>query len=287
MRNMKYHCFMTAIKYYAYYYPWLASFLGLLVPNSLYEGARKHFEYSTEKLYKRIDRGDARKDITGTMLKEGMQRHMTRPEIEATGALITIGAAETTSSALTAAINLLVRHPRTLKRLQDELRGTFDSEDSITFASIEHLEYLNAVLKEAMRYAPPVPMQVPFLSPKEGGWIAGRYIPPNVRPPTYPFSMHYTKSTDHGRRPPTSLLPLLRELCARQRIHPRALARETVSRRHLVRKRPQRGVQAFYSRIQKLHGCECGLGGDESNFGQVGLVLRLQGGAGGRECPEV
>jgi cytochrome P450 len=177
MRNMKFQIYTAGMKYF----PWVSAVLLYFVPRSFVEGAKKHFDYATVKLYNRIERKTDRKDIMSYMLKENMQREMSRPEIEATGALIIIGAAETTSAALTAATNLLIRNPRAMHKLQDEIRGKFKTQEEITFAAIESLEYMNAVLKETMRFTPPVPMQVPFKAPAEGGYVAGHYIPPYVR----------------------------------------------------------------------------------------------------------
>ncbi|PSR85583.1 cytochrome P450 ClCP1 [Coniella lustricola] len=88
-----------------------------------------------------------------------------------------IAGSETTATILTGAIFLLMKNPACLERLKKEVRSTFTSEDEITFSAVEHLDYMLACLKEALRFYPPVAGELPRVVPKGGAHIAGGFVP--------------------------------------------------------------------------------------------------------------
>ncbi|XP_042477832.1 cytochrome P450 71A1-like [Macadamia integrifolia] len=55
----------------------------------------------------------------------------------------------------------LLRHPEIMKEVQEEVRGVTKGKANITEDDIEHMHYLKAVIKEALRLHPPVPLLVP------------------------------------------------------------------------------------------------------------------------------
>jgi cytochrome P450 len=63
-----------------------------------------------------------------------------------------VAGSETTSASTTAILLLLVNNQKKLGRLIEEIDSTFPSmDDDITFAKIQELPYLNAVLWEGLR----------------------------------------------------------------------------------------------------------------------------------------
>lgn len=61
-----------------------------------------------------------------------------------------------------------------------EIRGSFSSEEDISLITVSQLKYLPAVLEEALRMFPPVPVSLPRVVPGRGEDIDGRFVPGGV-----------------------------------------------------------------------------------------------------------
>ncbi|PBP24706.1 toxin biosynthesis cytochrome P450 monooxygenase [Diplocarpon rosae] len=142
---------------------------------------REEVKYRTltrEKLLRRLALPDTRPDFIG-YAQEGLNTNdgMMFDELCETSGILIAAGSETTASLLTAATYHLLTNPAILARLTDEVRTAFESEADITMVSVNGLEYLLAVLNEALRIYPPVPGNLVRITPPEGCTIAGRYVP--------------------------------------------------------------------------------------------------------------
>jgi cytochrome P450 len=70
------------------------------------------------------------------------------------------------------------------RRLQQELKN------APVEAPLDSLVYLDAVIKEALRCSPPIPMSLPRYVPPGGRVIDGYYIPAHVIVSCQPYSVH-------------------------------------------------------------------------------------------------
>ncbi|KAF7806018.1 cytochrome P450 71A26-like [Senna tora] len=68
---------------------------------------------------------------------------------------------DTTSTVVEWAMTELLRHPRVMKKLQDDMRKVVGSRTHITEEDLVEMHYLKAVLKETLRTHSPVPLLVP------------------------------------------------------------------------------------------------------------------------------
>ncbi len=110
---------------------------------------------------------DQREDVLSLLLQARHEDGTSMSDAELRDELVTLLVAghETTATSLSWAVERLVRNPRTLERLQDEVRGG-DSE------------YLDAVIKETLRLRPVIPIVVRKLTrPVE---VAGHKLPAGV-----------------------------------------------------------------------------------------------------------
>jgi cytochrome P450 len=79
-------------------------------------------------------------------------------------------------------------------KLFAELSSIKDAFDPVTrtapIAALEKLPYLDAVIHEAMRWRPPVPMTLFRIVPPSGAVISGHAIPPNTTVGCQAYSLH-------------------------------------------------------------------------------------------------
>ncbi|XP_047975773.1 cytochrome P450 71A8-like [Salvia hispanica] len=74
---------------------------------------------------------------------------------------------DTTSVFLEWAMTELLRNPTVMQNLQNEVRETAKDSSNITEDDLERMHYLKAVIKETLRYHPPVPLLVPRVASKD------------------------------------------------------------------------------------------------------------------------
>jgi cytochrome P450 len=55
----------------------------------------------------------------------------------------------------------LVRNPRVMKKVQDEVRKCVGKKGRVTEGDVDQLEYLRMVIKETLRLHPPAPLLLP------------------------------------------------------------------------------------------------------------------------------
>ena len=72
---------------------------------------------------------------------------------------------------------LLLKHPKVLTLLREELDANLGDEVVVPYDKVKHLPYLRACLDEAMRIYPPTPFNLPRCTPAEGTTIMGEFIP--------------------------------------------------------------------------------------------------------------
>ncbi|KAK4350592.1 hypothetical protein RND71_029905 [Anisodus tanguticus] len=68
---------------------------------------------------------------------------------------------DTTYTTLEWIVTELLRHPRAMEKLQNEVRGLAQGKAEITEDDLENMQYLKAVIKETLRLHPPVPLLIP------------------------------------------------------------------------------------------------------------------------------
>jgi cytochrome P450 len=95
-----------------------------------------------------------------------------------------IAGTETVSETLLAIFYHLVRNQQVLHSLTDEIRQSF-TEDNITADSVAKLPLLNAVINEAMRLAPSIPVVMPRVVTEPGMEACGYWLPAGVRLPEW------------------------------------------------------------------------------------------------------
>ncbi|XP_059657764.1 tryptamine 5-hydroxylase-like [Cornus florida] len=93
---------------------------------------------------------------------------------------IFVAGTDTTSATLEWTMTELVRHPRVMKKAQNEVRKIAGSGGKVNQSHLQHLHYLRSVLKETMRLHPVVPLVGPRES-TENCILNGYEIPAKTR----------------------------------------------------------------------------------------------------------
>lgn len=97
---------------------------------------------------------------------------------------IIIGGSETVSTVLSAALYLLLSNPLALQKLKTELRSSFLSSPDITMRKINalsaagKLDYLDAVVQEALRLYAPTPGNLTRVTPEHGIVVGEKWVVP-------------------------------------------------------------------------------------------------------------
>jgi cytochrome P450 len=87
---------------------------------------------------------------------------------------VLLASIHSTTTALTATLQFVLRHPRVHSRLLQELKQTGDTGKQSPIEDLPKLPYLNAVINESLRLFPPIPLLGPRLSP--GLELDGIYV---------------------------------------------------------------------------------------------------------------
>lgn len=150
-----------------------------LIPSEAASWRKVHFQNSREKTLRRLADGNREhKDFIYHILKNKEAKNsLSQTEIILNMVLLISAGTETTASLLTGWTYFICTHPEVYKRLTDEVRGRFTSEQDITWETVKDLPYLHATLSEALRLYSPAPANQQRIVPPGGSVIDGHFVP--------------------------------------------------------------------------------------------------------------
>jgi cytochrome P450 len=190
LKNSDYHLWisilLSSFKYGAYTnvarrLPGSKYLIPLITPKKLVAQRNTHIALTEKKIKGRISKSNERPDFFGSILKHNdTEKGFSFQELITNGSTLIIAGSETTATLLSGVTYLLLRNPVVLAKLQNEIRSTFTKEEEITLDTCNKLEYCLAVLTEALRMYPPVPVGLPRIVDAQGDMIAGNWVPGGV-----------------------------------------------------------------------------------------------------------
>ncbi|KAF5019939.1 hypothetical protein F66182_8036 [Fusarium sp. NRRL 66182] len=161
----------------------------------------EHGNMSKNKLRKRLALGKDRSDFVDSMMRrtESSGSEITFEELASNSRLLVFAGSETTATSLSATIFYLTTNPESLKKLVDEVRSSFKSEDDIVMVSVQRLSYLQAVLNESLRLFPPIINGTQRVIRDEGDTIVGHYVPGGASVDVWQWAVHH--NPEHFTQP--------------------------------------------------------------------------------------
>ncbi|XP_057447085.1 cytochrome P450 CYP736A12-like [Lotus japonicus] len=143
----------------------------------------KAFDQAVEYIIKdhevSYDSGHHDMDFVDILLSH-MNQHIDRTNIKAIIFDMIVGAYDTSVTLIEWAMSELLRNPRVMKKLQDELMNVVGRNRQVEEADLVELNYLNMVVKETFRLYPVGPLLIPRES-QEDVTISGYFIPKKTR----------------------------------------------------------------------------------------------------------
>ena len=167
--------------------PWLAR-IGFEIPG-LANGWEKMFQWSDKHMQERLEKRDAKADITSwfidAMDQDGATKNA-RDWLDGDGFGIIIAGSDTTSAALLYIFYYLARDPEQVEKL----RVDTDQIGCLDATSLQSLPHLNGVINEALRLNPPVPSAGLRQTSAEGLIVSGHFIPGKTVVAVPVYSLH-------------------------------------------------------------------------------------------------
>ncbi|CAI0451606.1 unnamed protein product [Linum tenue] len=123
------------------------------------------------------------KDIVDVLLqiqRETPDSAVDRDTIKAIVLDMFAAGSDTTYTALEWTMTEILRHPRVMEKLQQEIRVILGDERNVREEVIERMDYLKAVIKESFRLHPPIPLLVPRESTQDVK-VQGYDVPEKTR----------------------------------------------------------------------------------------------------------
>lgn len=160
-------------------WPWLGNLVQIVAPHHLKKASELHFAHATERVDRRINTTKEDADIWNLVLSQPDSRQITKGDMYTNSSLFMVAGSETTATILSGVTYLLLKNPNKLARLVTEIRQV-ESEKELTIQKLSKMTYLTAVLNEALRWYPPVPVGVWREVPEGGATVAGHWVPARV-----------------------------------------------------------------------------------------------------------
>jgi cytochrome P450 len=137
-------------------------------------------EFVNMEVDKRLKRGkpEGFRDFMSYFLESGKgeELNLEYGEQWREASILLAGGTDTSTSSMTYTIYLLLKNPRCLEKLRQELDPVMKGTDIATWDQVGNLPYLRAVIEEALRERPPVGQGLPRVVPEGGAVVAGHFI---------------------------------------------------------------------------------------------------------------
>ncbi|KAK0634134.1 cytochrome P450 [Immersiella caudata] len=166
------------------FFPWVERVLVAILP-LVVNAQGDHFQLIVDKVKRRLGRDvDAGADMLSFVAIDGVsnfagdgKKGISMESLNASMMELMIAGSESTAGVLSGAVVKLIQNPEKLGILVGEIRSRFEGLENVTFEALRELHYLDAVIKEALRLAPPLQWIASRQVPKGGAVVCGKLLP--------------------------------------------------------------------------------------------------------------
>ena len=154
---------------------------GSLLQRTILQSVVDRLNFDLDKVRSRIASKPSRGDVLSSIIQHNDEKgSLDDTEIMANASLFILAGTETVATLLSAVTYLLAQNPAAFGKLAKEIRESFENESLLTIQNLGRMTYLTACIEEALRLVPPVPEGLPRVTPVEGEWICGHWVPGGV-----------------------------------------------------------------------------------------------------------
>ncbi|KAE8133593.1 cytochrome P450 [Aspergillus pseudotamarii] len=202
--SIKAWAFLSQSKYFPTI-SWMIKIAGLL----FYSDLLQHRTTKFDSIAARVP-GDVESDLdqptftTYIKARNDPQSILSREEILSNHSFMMMAGSETTATLLSGCTFYILKHPEVHKELSCLIRNRFSSPLEITFSSLADISYLRAVLQEALRMYPPLPLGMPRVVPSGGAIVSGQFVPEKT---SVAIASWATYQSSSNFKDPQSFLP--------------------------------------------------------------------------------
>jgi cytochrome P450 len=159
------------------------------------------YNRATKRLKRHVN-GEKLDDFFTVLMgdKNGTPHNLEWGEIVAEINIMMNAGHDTTAIALRNALFFLLRNPKCLAKLREELDEVLEEDEVVApYGKVKHLPYLRACIDESLRMLPPIVFGLPRRTPIEGTLILNEYVAGDTSVSISSFVMHHQESVfkDH------------------------------------------------------------------------------------------
>ena len=164
------------------------------------------YNRATTRLKRYMD-GEKLDDFFTAMMedKNGSPHNLEWGEIVAEISIMMNAGHDTTAISLRNALFFLLRNPKCLAKLREEVDDVLEEDEVIApYGKVKNLPYLRACIDESLRMLPPIVFGLPRRTPMEGTSILNEYVAGDTSVSISSFVMHHQESVfkDHDTYKP-------------------------------------------------------------------------------------
>jgi len=131
--------------------------------------------------------------------KSGTPNNLEWREVVAEVNIMMNAGSVTTAIALANVMYQLLKNPKILERLREEIDTVLDQDEAIaSYDKVKHLPYLRACLDESLHFFPPTPQGLPRKTSSEGLWFMDQFVPGNTTDSISALVAHRDESVFHN-----------------------------------------------------------------------------------------